>query len=85
MDELLTSPPVSLRVIDESGPMMKFKKLIWIAEHPQEADKSAVGAVNRPLRVGAPIHDIPGISLKFIIGGGGDKSRPTFHPEAALA
>jgi hypothetical protein len=32
------------------------------------ADKSALAAINRALRVAAPIHDIPGISLKFNIG-----------------
>jgi hypothetical protein len=30
---------------------MKFTKLSGIAEQPAKADKSAVGAINRPLRV----------------------------------
>jgi hypothetical protein len=47
--------------------IMLFNFIIWKVEHPARADKSAMGAINRPLRVAAPIHDIPGISLKFII------------------
>ena len=37
--------------MDWWGAMMKFEKLIQIAERPTRADKSAVGAINRPLRL----------------------------------
>jgi hypothetical protein len=47
---------------------MTFNKIIRIVEQPARADKSAMAAINRALRLAAPIHDIPGISLKFNIG-----------------
>ena len=31
--------------------MMLFNFFIWIAENPPRADKSALGAINRPLRI----------------------------------
>ncbi|MFL5628571.1 MAG: hypothetical protein ACJ788_23565 [Ktedonobacteraceae bacterium] len=48
--------------------IMKCTKRSRIADHPPRADQSALAAINRALRVAAPIHDSPGISLKFIIG-----------------
>src|SRR5260370_30860596 len=42
--------------------------IIWKVEQLPRADKSALAAINRALRVAASIHDISGISLKFIIG-----------------
>jgi hypothetical protein len=30
--------------------IMTFNKIIWISEQPPRADKSAMGAINRPLR-----------------------------------
>ncbi|MFL5626028.1 MAG: hypothetical protein ACJ788_10600 [Ktedonobacteraceae bacterium] len=50
-------------------------------EEPPRADKSALAAINRALRVAVPIHDIPGISLMFIIGGGRDTSALTLRPQ----
>jgi len=29
--------------------MMNFNEIMWIAEHPPKADKSALGTINRPL------------------------------------
>jgi hypothetical protein len=45
----------------------EVSKIIRISEQPPMADKSALAAINRALRVATPIHDIPGISLKFIL------------------
>src|SRR6266496_4500139 len=33
------------------GPIMTFNKIIRISKHPPKADKSAVGAINRPLQM----------------------------------
>ncbi|MFL5625407.1 MAG: hypothetical protein ACJ788_07400, partial [Ktedonobacteraceae bacterium] len=38
-----------------------------------------MAAINQALRVAEPIHDTPGISLQFIIGGGRDTSAPPIH------
>ncbi len=35
--------------------MMLFNFLVWIAENPPGADKSAMGAINRPLRMAGVI------------------------------
>jgi hypothetical protein len=63
---------------------MNFNKISGIAEEPPRADKSALAAIItsppervRALRVAVPIHDTPGISLMFIIGGWRDTSAPT--------
>jgi hypothetical protein len=46
------------------------------------ADKSAVGAINRPLRRVVPVRDIPDIWLKFIIGDGHEALKRA--PQASL-
>jgi hypothetical protein len=48
------------------GFFMSFHKISGIADYPPKADKSAVPAINRGLRVVAPIDDTLDISLTFI-------------------
>src|SRR5260370_40812469 len=40
-------------ITDKSGydMIMHINKIIWLAEHPARADKSALGPINRPLRL----------------------------------
>ena len=46
---------------------MSFNKIIGVCGGFPLADKSAMAAINRALRVAASVHHTPVISLKFII------------------
>jgi hypothetical protein len=45
--------------------MMKFNKIIWIVEQPARADKSALGAVNRPLLDGLPTSSLDRLPTSY--------------------
>ena len=52
------------------GAIMHIYYIIWIGQNPRRADKSAMGAINRPLR---PVH------VMRISGGREDKSRTLLY------